>query len=39
MFEGIWGKLDLKTGFQSQSVTKNMRLTLIYLFIYLLIAF
>ena len=30
MFEGVWGNVDSKAGFQRQSVTKNMRLTLFF---------
>ena len=28
MFEGVWGELQSKTGFQRQSVTKYLRLIL-----------
>ena len=27
--EGVWGELESKTGFQRQSVTKYLRLTLV----------
>ena len=30
-FEGIWGDLEFKKGFQGQSVTKYMRLTLVFM--------
>ena len=29
-FEGVWGELESKTGFQRQSVTKYLRLTLVF---------
>ena len=29
-FEGVWDKLVPKTGFQRQSVTKNLRLNLVF---------
>ena len=30
-FEGAWGELKPKTGFQRQSVTKYLRLTLVFI--------
>ena len=29
-FEGVWGKLESKIGFQRQSVSKYLRLTLVF---------
>ena len=29
-FEGVWDKLVSKTGFRRQSVTKNLRLNLVF---------
>ena len=30
-FEGVWGELESKKGFQRQSVTKYLRLTLAFM--------